>query len=134
MNRRLTIGLVVVFAALAVYALVVQVPKDKAGEATPTTAPVTYLWTVRADQVNGVHVLDRVSGQGMDLVKDAAGSWSLLKPGPQPAEQALAAADVTSLMTLATNGTITTATDLAAFGVLSPTMTIEVDLADGSKL
>ena len=134
MNRRLTIGLVVVFAALAVYYLVVQAPKDKAASATPTVTPAVYLWTVQATQINGVHVVDRVSGQGMDLVKDAAGTWSLMKPGPQPAEQALAAADVSSLMTLAVNGTITTATDLASFGVLSPTLTVEVDRADGTKL
>ncbi len=134
MNRRLTIGLVVVFAALAVYYLVVQVPKDNAASATPTVTPTVYLWNVRADQINGVHVADRVGGKGMDLVKDAAGTWSLVTPGPQPAEQALAAADVSGLMTLAVNGTITTATDLASFGVLSPTMTVEVDLADGTKL
>ena len=135
MNRKLTIALVVVFAALAVYALVIQVPKDNAAaNTTATVAPAVYLWTVRADQINGVHVVDHVSGQGMDLVKDTAGTWSLVRPGPQPAEQSLAASDVSGLMTLAVDGTITTATDLASFGVLSPTLTVEVDLADGTKL
>jgi len=133
MNRRLTIGLVVVFAALVVYALVVQAPKDQAASQTPTTAPVTYLWTIRADQVIGVHVVDRVTNKAMDLVKDAGGVWSLVKPGPQPAEQSLAASDASSLTTLQVDGTITTATDLAAFGVLSPTLTVEVDLSDGTK-
>jgi hypothetical protein len=134
MNRRLTIGLVVVFAALAVYVLVVQAPKDNAASATATVVPATYLWTVRADQINGVHIVDRVKGKAVDLVKDAGGAWSLAQPGPQPADQARAAQDVSSLMTLAVNNTITTATDLAAFGVLSPTLTVEVDLADGTKL
>ncbi len=130
----MTIGLVVVFAVVAVYVLLVQVPKDKAASATPTTVPVNYLWTVRADQINGVHIVDRVKGMKLDLVKDAGGAWSLVNPGPQPADQALAASDVSSLTTLAVDGTITTSTDLAAFGVLSPTFTIEVDLAGGSKL
>jgi Domain of unknown function (DUF4340) len=135
MNRNLTIALVVVFAALAVYALVVQIPKDNSSaNGTATVAPAVYLWTVKADQINGVHVADRVSGKAMDLVKDASGAWSLVQPGPQPAEQSLAAADVSGLMTLAVDGTLTTATDLASFGVLSPTMTVEVDLADGTKL
>jgi hypothetical protein len=133
MNRRLTIGLVVVFAALVVYALVVQAPKDRAASLTPTVAPITYLWTFTADRINGIHVVDRVTGKAMDLVKDAGGAWSLVQPGPQPAEQSLAAADANSLTTLQVDGTITTATDLAAFGVLSPTLTVEVDLSDGTK-
>ena len=134
MNRRLTIGLVLIFAALAVYTLVVQVPKDNAAKATPTTAPAVNLLVFQATQATGVHVVDRVSGHAVDMVTDASGAWSLLKPGPQPAEQALAAADVTGLMTLSVDGTITTSTDLASFGVLSPTMTVEVDLANGTKL
>jgi Domain of unknown function (DUF4340) len=135
MNRKLTIGLLLVFAVLGVYAWVVQMPKDNAAaNTTPTVTPVVYLWTVQADQINGVHVVDHVSGQAMDLLKDAAGTWSLVQPGPQPAEQSLAASDVSGLMTLAVDGTITTSTDLGSFGVLSPTMTVEVDLSDGTKL
>src|SRR5579859_1823964 len=135
MNRRLTIGLVVVFAALAVYVLVVQVPKDNASSATPTVVATSFLKpTLRADQVKAVHVVDRVQGKQVDLVKDASGSWSLTNPGPQPASQVLAASNVSALMTLATDGTITTATDLSAFGVLSPTLTVEVDMADGTSL
>ena len=134
MNRRVTIGLVVVFAALAVYVLLVQVPKDKVASASPTAPVVSYLWSVRADQINGVHIVDRVKSQQLDLVKDAGGAWTLVHPGPQPADQATAATDVNSLSTLALDGTITTATDLTQFGVLSPTYTIEVDVADGSKL
>ena len=134
MNRRLTIGLVLVFAVLAVYTLVVQVPKNNAASATATTAPATYLLAFQASQATGVHVVDRVTGKTVDLVTDASGAWTLVNPGPQPAEQSLAAADITGLMTLAVNGTITTATDLAAFGVLSPTMTVEIDLANGTKV
>ena len=134
MNRRLTIGLVLVFAVLAVYTLMVQVPKDNAASVTPTATPATYLLAFQASQATGVHVVDRVSGKSVDLVTDSSGAWTLVNPGPQPAEQSLAAADVTGLMTLEVNGTITTATDLAAFGVLSPTLTVEIDLANGTKV
>jgi hypothetical protein len=135
MNQRLTIGLLLVLAVVAVYVLVVQVPKDKAAaNATPSAAASTYLWTAQASQINGVHLVDKVKGQALDLVKAPGGAWSLTQPGPQPADQSLAASDVTSLTTLAVDGTITTATDLTAFGVLSPTFTMEIDLADGSKL
>jgi len=126
--------LVLVFAVLAVYTLMVQVPKDNAGSATPTATPATYLLAFQASQANGVHVVDKVTGKAVDLVTDASGAWTLVNPGPQPAEQSLAAADVTSLMTLEVDGTITTSTDLASFGVLSPTLTVEIDLANGTKL
>jgi hypothetical protein len=135
MNRNLTIGLVLVFAVLVVYALVVQVPKDNAAASASQTLPATtYLWTLQASQITGVHVTDHTAAKSMDLVLDASGTWSLVNPGPQPADQSLAASDVDGLQTLTTDGTITTATDLAAFGVLSPTLTVEVDLADGTKL
>jgi hypothetical protein len=126
---------VLVLAVLAVYVLLVQVPKDKAAASvTPSAAPATYLWTARADQINGVHLADKVKGQGFDLIKAPGGAWTLAQPGPQPADQSRAAADIDSLTTLTVNSVITTATDLAPFGVLSPTFTMEVDLADGSKL
>ncbi len=135
MNQRLTIGLLLVLAVVAVYVLLVQVPKDKAAaNATPSAVASTYLWTAQASQINGVHLVDKVKGQALDLVKAPGGAWSLTQPGPQPADQTLAASDVSSLTTLAVDGTITTATDLTAFGVLSPTFTMEIDLADGSKL
>ena len=127
--------MVLIFAVLAVYVLVVQVPKDNAAaNTTPTTAPVVYLLAFQAGQATGVHVVDRVSGKSVDLVEDSSGAWTLVKPGPQPAEQSAALADVTGLTTLAVNATITTATDLAAFGVLSPTITVEIDLANGAKV
>jgi Domain of unknown function (DUF4340) len=134
MNRNLTIGLVVVFAALALYVLLVQRPRDLAGEATATSPTTSYLWSITADQITGLRVVDLANEREVGLAKDASGAWALTAPEPQPADQSAASTAVSGLTMLAVSGELTTVTDLAAFGVLSPTYTVEVSLADGGRL
>ena len=135
MNRKLTIGLVVVFGALLVYVLLVQRPKDLAADVTPTARVTEYLFAVSADQVSGLRVEDRVNGTAAALTKDAAnGVWTLAEPGPQPADQALAANAAGALTGLTIANTVTSTTDLSLFGVLSPTFQVQITLTDGSQL
>jgi hypothetical protein len=135
MNRNTTIGLLLVLAALGLYVLLVQVPKDKAAaSATGTPANISYLWTLSTDKVTGLRVVDRVRGSEVALVKDAGGAWTLTSPAGLVTDQAAAGVAIGGLGTLIVDSTITSTTDLTAFGVLSPTYTIEVTLADGSKL
>jgi hypothetical protein len=134
MNRNLTIGLVVIFAGLLLYVLLVERPGAGGGEATPTAPVTTYLWSLTADQITGMRLEDRASGRAVELAKDASGAWSLQEPGPQPAEQTSAASAISGLTSLAVNSTITTTTDLAPFGVLSPTYQLQVSLSDGRRL
>lgn len=134
MNRRLTIGLVVVFAGLLLYVLMVERPGQDGANATATLPATTYLWTLTADQITGMRLEDRVGGGVVDLAKDASGAWALNAPGPQPADQAKAAAAISGLTSLAVNSSITTTTDLSGFGVLSPTYQLRVRLLDGRQL
>ncbi|MCC7359385.1 MAG: DUF4340 domain-containing protein [Anaerolineales bacterium] len=135
MNRKLTIGLVVVFGALLVYVLLVQRPKDLAADVTPTARVTEYLFAVSAEQVSGIRVEDRVNGMSAALMRDAAsGVWTLAEPGPQPADQALAANAATALTGLTIANTVTSTTDLTLFGVLSPTYQLALTLTDGSQL
>jgi hypothetical protein len=134
MNRNLTIGLVVVFAGLLLYVLLVERPGGPGENATPTAPTTSYLWTLTADQITGMRLEDRVNDRAVELAKDASGAWSLQEPGPQPAEQTSASAAISGLTSLAVNTTITTTTDLAPFGVLSPTYRLQVSLTDGRRL
>jgi hypothetical protein len=134
MNRNLTIGLVVVALLLGAYVFFVQRPRDLAAEVTPTTRPTEYLWTLTAEQVSGVRLEDRANGRAVELAKDAAGTWSMVEPGPQPADQAAATTATSGLTSLTVNTTLTTTTDLAPFGVLSPTYRLTVNLTDGRVL
>jgi len=112
----------------------VQRPRDIAAQATPTTRPTEYLWTLTADQVVGLRLEDRANGRALELVTDASGLWSLVEPGPQPADQTAVTSAVANLAVLTINSTLTSTTDLMPFGVLSPTYQVVVTMADGSKL
>jgi hypothetical protein len=94
----------------------------------------TYLWTLTTEQITGLRLEDRANGRAVDLAKDASGAWQLNEPGPQPADQTSAASAISGLATLTVNSTITTSTDLSAFGVLSPTYRLQVRLADDQQL
>ncbi len=135
MNRNTTIVLVVLFAALLLYVLLVQVPKDRQAAATPTVGQNPAgetLWPITADQVRGVRVVEPASGRSVAFSQDAQGVWSVTEPQAQAADQAAAASAASSFATLPVLTTLTTTTDLSAYGVLSPTYVLEATLADGS--
>lgn len=136
MNRTTTIVLVVVLAALALYWVAVQNPRDRAAaEATPTadTTP-RVVWTTTADQIVSLRVTEPDTNRSVAVTKDAAGTWTVTEP-------TAGAADANRLLTMTSNAAnlsvsnvVTSTTDLAPFGVLNPTYTIELGLADGQVL
>ncbi len=139
MNRNSTIALVVIFAALLVYVLVVQRPADEAKlNATPTAGAVTSgpLWgALTGDQVLSVRVEDRTQARSVAFGRaEAAASWGVTEPESKPADQLAAASNVATLATLTYQSQFTPGTGLEGFGVLSPTYVIEVALVDGRLL
>ncbi len=134
MNRNLSIGLVAVALLLGAYVLFVQRPRDLAANVTPTTRVTEYLWTLTSDQVSSFRVEDLAASRAVELTKDAAGVWSLVTPGPQPAEQGAVTSALGNITGLTVNTTLTTTTDLAPFGVLSPTYRLTVTRNDGWRL
>src|SRR5690606_26020765 len=104
-------------------------------EATPTAGTaVTYLWTLTADQITGVRVVDEANDRSVAFSKDAAGVWGLTEPASEPADQTAASSAATRFVNLGVSSVITTTTDLAPFGVLDPAYTLHVSLADGTQL
>ena len=134
MNRNLTIGLVAVALLLGAYVLFVQRPRDLAADVTPTTTVTEYLWTLTTDQVSAFRLEDLAGERVVELTQDAAGVWSLVVPGPQPAEQGAVTSALGNITGLTLNTTLTTTTDLAPFGVLSPTYRLTVTRNDGWRL
>lgn len=138
MNRKTTLVLFGILILLGAYVLFVQVPKDKAeAEATPTLVGGGGLvWSMAADQILEVRILDTVNNRRLAFVKSSAnlGVWSITEPEPATADQNAAASAAASLTNLHYSTTITNATDLSGFGVLTPAYTIELKLADGSQL
>ena len=136
MNRTTTIVLVVVFAVLALYVVLVQGPRDRAAaEATPTAGTTPQVvWETTADQVTSLRVTEPATGRSVALAKDAAGAWTVTEPQAGPADPTALSSATSSAANLSVNGVVTSTTDLAPYGVLSPTYTLEVGLADGQTL
>jgi len=135
MNRNTTIVLVVIFAVLVLYVLTVQLPNERAANATPTpVAASSAVWTIAGDQIAGVRVVDRAGNRSVAFAKDGQGIWSVTEPEAQPADQSLASTSAARFTNLFATRTITTPADMGPFGVLSPTYTVELKLVDGTQL
>jgi hypothetical protein len=136
MNRTTTIVLVVVFAALGLYALLVQVPKDRAAANATPTADTTprVVWVTTADQVNRLRLAEPATGRSVAVSKDAQGVWTVTEPMAGPADANTLLSVTANAAALTVTGVVTTTTDLAPFGVLEPQYTLEVGLADGQTL
>ena len=136
MNRTTTIVLVVVFAALGLYALLVQVPKDRAAAAATPTADTTprVVWVTTADQVNRLRLAEPATGRSVAVAKDAQGLWTVTEPTAGPADADALLSVTSNAAALSVTSVVTTTTDLAPFGVLDPQYTLEVGLADGQTL
>lgn len=138
MNRKTTVVLFVIVVLLGAYVFFVQSPKDKAAaEATPTlVGGGGVVWSMSADQILEVRIVDTVKNRRVGFVKSSAnlGVWSMTEPEPATADQNAAASAAASFTNLHYSTIITTATDLSGFGVLTPAYTIELKLADGSQL
>jgi predicted phage gp36 major capsid-like protein len=136
MNRTTTIVLVVLFAALGLYVVLVQSPRDRAAaEATPTVSSVPrVVWETTADQVNSVRVAEPSTGRSVAVTRDAQGAWSVTEPEAGPADTSTMQTVTTNAAGLSISGIVTSTTELAQFGVLSPTYALEIGLADGQTL
>lgn len=140
MNRNTTLILLGVFALLLIYVLLTQNAAPGSATATPTPAPTSAvsgpLWSgVTGDQVLSVRVTNHVAGRNVAFGRPSAeASWSVTEPEARPADQLAAANNVATLVNLQFRNLITSTSDLSAFGVLSPTHTLEVGLVDGRIL
>jgi hypothetical protein len=136
MNRNTTMVLAVVFVALLVVTLIArQAQQNKAAASTPTPEFASgQLWPIGADQIADVWLVDIANNRAVALRKDDQGIWKLTAPEARQADQAQAEAAASRFASLYASTTITTATDLTGFGVLSPTYTFGVGLTDGTEL
>jgi hypothetical protein len=143
MDRRTSLVLAVVLLALLLYVVVIQRPAEEASTAATATAvsvsptrPATTgsLWPdLTAEQIMGIRVVDQAGSRSVAFSRtDAQAEWNLTEPDAQPADKTLADGAATSASLLTYSNVITTAADLSVFGVLSPTYSIEIKLADGS--
>jgi hypothetical protein len=136
MNRNTTIVLAVVFVVVLGVTLFARRAQENApATSTPvSTTGAGQLWTVTAEQIVGVWLVDLTNNRAVALAKSDQGTWSVTAPDARQADQVQAETAASRFTGLYASTTITTATDLTAFGVLSPTYAFGVELADGTQL
>ncbi len=138
MNRKTTLILVIVLAVLGLFTWWLQTsPQGKAASATPTPTVVASnpLWEgVTSDQVSGLQVTDNISGTSVVVTKDSLGVWNVVKPEARMADSNTITSLLGTFTTLAVMTDITSTTDLAPFGLITPTYGLQADLANGASL
>ncbi len=134
MNTRATLILVAVLVALGAYVYFGELGGGKTAALTPTPS-VNAVWDVPADDVIRIAVHDATDQQGARLVKDAQGEWQIEAPITYPADPTRLNALTGQLARVMASRVITDPpADLAPFGLITPTLTIEVGLQEeGAK-
>jgi hypothetical protein len=137
MDRKTTIGLVVICALLALYVLIVQKPQEGASADATATAAAGQdvpLWDFALDQVTGVRLDDYATVRTVAFEKDARGSWKVTQPSEGPADTVLAERIIGDLRRLYVLSEIPGVTDLASYGLDKPLYGVRLKLADGTSL
>lgn len=134
MNRKTTLILLGVLLVLGAYTYYYQVSK-KAPQPTPTSMPSTAVWyNTTPDQITALQITENASGKQVAVSKDAQSQWQVTKPNAQPADPNALSTLTTNLATLSFMANITSTADLAPFGLITPTYTLEATLSTGKAL
>ncbi len=138
MDKRWTIGLLVVLALLLIYIFGVQEPQQQAAAtqtaASPSAGAPTTLFNTTADTVLAVEITDRTRDLTVRFGRESnTAAWAVQAPESGPADQLQAASAVAGLANLSYTSEVTATTDLTAFGVLSPTYQITLTTTSGQR-
>jgi hypothetical protein len=104
--------------------------------ATETGGDEEYVWDLEAAQVVGVRVMDNISGTVTALESDAEGAWRVAEPVQELAKVADVVALNQALARLQVRRSIEEPPqgEMEAYGLVTPTYTIEVQVDDGQVL
>src|SRR5688500_6598167 len=118
MNRTTTIVLVVVLAALALYTVLVQNPRDQAAaEATPTGSALPQtVWATTGDQIVSLRVTETGANRSVAVQKDAQGAWTVSEPTAGPADSNRLLTLTNSVALMSVTSVLTGTTDLGQYG------------------
>ncbi len=130
MNTRNTIILVVVLIALGAYVYFGEMGSGQTPSATPTPS-VSTLWSLPADHINRLEVHDLQTKQEARLVKDSGGAWQIEAPITDTADATRLNSLTSRLAKITASRVITNPpADLAPFGLVTHTMTVDIGLTE----
>jgi hypothetical protein len=137
MDRKTTIGLVVIFALLGLYVAIVQKPQEQASTAATATAVAGKdipLWDFPLDDVLAVRLDDLTQVRSVAFEKNAQGVWNVTQPTAGPGDVVLAERIVGDLRRLYIVSEFPEASDQIAFGLDKPLYRVHVELIGGRTL
>ncbi|MDE3089861.1 MAG: DUF4340 domain-containing protein [Chloroflexota bacterium] len=128
MKWRNTILLVALFALLFGYVWFVERPKTSEQLATPTT-PSPVVFKLDAASVKSIEVRDLQLSRQVKVTRAASG-WQVEQPIAKPADSSRIDQELSQLATLNATRVLTDVTDLAPFGLVTPTLEARLVLSD----
>ena len=133
MKPRNTIILVALFAALLVYLKFFEIDQTPAQLSarlgTPSATPLLYALQFDPNQVDTLQISDLQSPRQV-IVKKLGGAWQVTQPALKTADSFSVDAAVGTFAELQASRVLTTVTDLAAYGFVTPTLEVRVVMSD----
>jgi hypothetical protein len=133
MSTRTTLVLLalLILVGFAVYFIEFRKPAGGA-VATPNAAGSATLLTLTAPAINSITVRDAVSNTQVSATRDVSSTWRLSDPAGQLADAATMDSLIGRLASLYVQRTLTPTGGLGEYGLLTPTLSVQIDLVSGS--
>jgi len=129
MNRRNTLILLVILAALAAYTYFGEIRKgEKPTPESASTQPAVF--DLPQDEIVGLEVTTG-DGKTTELKREAGKLWTMVTPASAQVDEMRVSGLLQGLASLKASRTITQPTDIAQYGLITGTLTADITLSGG---
>lgn len=132
MKPRTTLIVVAVFALLAAYLYFVELNKTPEQLGTPTPRPSPSVFKFAASDIKTIQVSDLQSPRQVRATRTDT-SWQVEAPTNKPGDTFALSSTAMQFAGLFASRVITTVTDLAPFGLVTPTLEVRLTLSDTTQ-
>jgi hypothetical protein len=131
MSAKTTLVLLALLILVAgvVYLMEFRQPAGQA--ATPAASGSESLLDVSSPAIDGITVRDVISGTQVSATRDMSGTWWLTEPAGKTADPAALNLMASRLSSVFVQRTLTPTVGLSEFGLVTPTLTVEVATTSG---
>jgi hypothetical protein len=129
MNRRNTLILLVILAALATYTYFGEIQKGT-GQGTETPSSQPAIFNLSGQDVLGLKVTT-ADGKSVELKREAGKPWTMVTPASQGVDETRVNSLVEQLAQLTANRVLTQTNNLAEYGLITGTFTADITLTGG---
>ena len=131
MNTRTTLILLAVLIIVAGIVYYSEFYKPGQATATPAASGSAMLIELSSPAISGITVRDTLSNTMVSATRDVSGTWWLADPAGQPGDPAILNSMAYRLSSIYVQRVLTPTGSLGEFGLLTPTLTVEVGSASG---